>query len=252
MTKNNICYSDTKNIVIGSILTIGIFLSYIPQFYTIYKKYSINGINYITLFLSNIGAFLNLLGIIFTMITKFSCCSDYSVSVCLQTLLPIFQMTTPWISQLILLIFFIFITYKTYDTNRIYYIKILITYIIIIVSLIIIGLCVLINKNSNEVIYGEILNSISSIIALFLFIPQILHTYSIKTSGNLSLITLSIQMPGAFLVFVYQSFFTNSSVINGIPYLISGIQQFFLLILCIYYDYFYYSIKNEELRELIN
>ena len=41
MTENNDCYSDTKNIVIGSILTSGIFISYIPQFYTIYKKYSI-------------------------------------------------------------------------------------------------------------------------------------------------------------------------------------------------------------------
>ena len=246
------CYSDTKNIVIGTILTVGIFLSYIPQFYTIYKKNSINGINYITLFLSNIGAFLNLLGIIFTMISNFSCCSNYSLSVCLETLLPIFQMTTPWLSQLILLIMFMVITYKTYNVNRLYYIKILITYIVIIVLLIIIGLCVLINKNSNEIIYGEILNSISSVIALFLYIPQILHTYSIKTSGNLSLITLSIQMPGAFLVFVYQSFFTKSSVINGIPYLISGIQQLVLFVLCIYYDYFYYGIKYDELKDIIN
>ena len=151
-----------------------------------------------------------------------------------------------------LLIIFIVITYKKNDINRVYYIKTLLGYIVTIVALIVIGLCVLINKNSNETVYGEILNSVSSIIALFVYVPQILHTYSLKTSGSFSLLMLSIQMPGAFLVFAYQSFFTNSSVINGIPYLISGIQQLILLILCIYYDYYYYGLKREELRELIN
>ena len=39
---------------------------------------------------------------------------------------------------------------------------------------------------------------------------------------------LSIQMPGAFAIFIYQSFMSNTSVSAGLPYLISGIQQLIL------------------------
>ena len=103
--------------------------------------------------------------------------------------------------------------------------------------------------NCYNIVYGNILDTIAGVLTCFLYIPQIRHTYSIKTSGNFSVLMLSIQMPGAFAIFVYQSFMSNTSVTAGLPYLISGIQQLFLLILCIYYDYFYNKNRYIKLDE---
>jgi hypothetical protein len=62
---------------------------------------------------------------------------------------------------------------------------------------------------------------------------------------------LWIQMPGAFLVFAYQSFLIKTSISAGIPYLVTGIQQLILLILCMYYDYFYYGVNIREINEML-
>ena len=235
---------STASITVGTILTVGIILSYIPQIYIVLKNKSIAGISYETILLSNISSLCNLLGVIFIMYDKFWCCSIVSNKHCMQIIMPVIQMCAPMIAQVSLL--FMFVVWKkkdfiTYQANR-YYNNTIKGYVIISLLFTIIGL--ILSKYNKNVVYGNVLDTISSILTCFLFIPQIKHTYILKTSGNFSLIMLSLQMPGAFAIFVYQSILSKTSITTGLSYLISGIEQLILFVLCIYYDYFYNRYLN--------
>jgi len=235
---------STASIIIGTILTIGILLSYIPQLHLVIKNKSVKGINYTTIILANIGSVCNLLGVIFIMYDSFSCCENVSANHCAQILLPMIQMTSPWIAQITLLM--LFISWNSRRELSRYYRITLMIYLLLTILFITIGIIIAKCYNKYNVAYGNVLDTISSILSCLIYIPQLIHTYRIKTSGNFSLLMLGIQMPGAFAIFIYQSFMGHTSVSTGIPYLISGIQQLVLLIMCIYYDY--YSSYNRYNR----
>jgi len=83
--------------------------------------------------------------------------------------------------------------------------------------------------------YANSLGGISSIGMILQWAPQIFTTIKSKSAGNLSLIMLCIQMPGALLVVFFQGFLNHASYTTWGPYIFSALEMAFLIILILIY-----------------
>jgi len=79
--------------------------------------------------------------------------------------------------------------------------------------------------------YAETLGMISSIGMILQWAPQIFTTVKNKSAGNLSLLMLCIQMPGALLVVFFQGFLNHAHYTTWFPYTFSALQMMILIIL---------------------
>jgi uncharacterized protein with PQ loop repeat len=243
-------YSNT-NITLGSFIVIAITCTYLPQYIKIIQKQSTEGISYLYLLLGNISNFTNFFGTLLLNYYIIDCCSKITAGHCMNILLPIYQMFTPWICIFILYTIYLIYDDKNNATYKPAFIgySIFITVFIILIG--IIGMIMIIHYNKlkkNVHLFGDTLNIISAITCVFTFLPQILKTYSIKKVGNLSLISLFFQTIGSFIVFIYQVVCVKASITIGVPYLVSGILQCTLLCL----GYYYHRINKKYPELLIN
>ena len=84
---------------------------------------------------------------------------------------------------------------------------------------------------------ATILGILAAICASLQFIPQILTTLSLKKVGSLSIPSMLIQCPGSFL-FAFSIFIqSGTNWTSYITYLIGGILQGILLVICIYFHF---------------
>lgn len=90
--------------------------------------------------------------------------------------------------------------------------------------------------SSNAVIrYGQTLGTMSSIATIFQYLPQFIETCKIKDNGSLSLVTLAIQAPGGTINAIFMMVGNSDSWTTYISTFSSAIQQWGLLLLCIFY-----------------
>ena len=94
----------------------------------------------------------------------------------------------------------------------------------------------------NPIIY-IVLNILSGIFSILMWIPQIITTLKEKKVGSLSITSLLIQAFGCVSVITFQ-LIDNTSPTVMIPYVIAIIAEIFLVIICSYYRY-----KNKKLAE---
>lgn len=234
------------DITLGSIIMFFTLVSYLPQYYKIIKNKSVDGISHLMIVLSNISAFTNFQGTILLDAYYYKCCqqNDLTKSQCTNTFLPVIQMSVPWICSFIYYIIYVVISDdqpnfypKDKKIIRYSFIGYLILFPIIIGTL---GTIILIATGllgHHPYLFGNIMNGLSAIVCVFIWLPQIVKTYKDKDIGNLSLITLAIQAPGAILVFVYQDFMNSNSWSVGVPFLLSGIQLCILFAMGYHYTY---------------
>lgn len=83
-------------------------------------------------------------------------------------------------------------------------------------------------------VYGYGLGVWAGIGPVFTWAPQIYATFRMKGPGSLSVLMLSIQMPGTFAVAIYQGLLEGVWIV-AVGSLSSGTQQLTLLSLCLYY-----------------
>ena len=234
---------NVTGVIFGVFIILAIFLTYIPQYYKIIKKKSSKGISNIYIFLYNVTNFTNFFGTLLINFNLVNCCTHVSGDKCMNLLLPIIQMFTPWISVFVLYI--IFIIYEETYINRLKtksFISFIIFITIFVFFLGFIGMGFLLEYpkyQKNVKIFGDCLNIISTITCVLCLFPQIYQIYKQKNIGNLSLISVALQTPGSLIVFIYQYFIINGPFSIGMPYLFSFIFQTILLIQGIYYDKFY-------------
>lgn len=85
-------------------------------------------------------------------------------------------------------------------------------------------------------------------VVLFQYAPQIYKTWDSRSIGSLSILSMCIQTPGALLLVYMQYIQPNSDYTTWLPTLIAAILQGFLLLLCLYYQYFF---KTDNIREIM-
>ena len=249
---NDICHKDNNylSIVVGTIIILSIVLTYLPQYLKIIRGRTTVGISYLYLLLGNISNFTNFFGSLLLNYGLVDCCTKISAGKCINILLPIYQLFTPWLC--IFILYIIFLIYDNRENARQYklaFINFTLFILIFVFILGIIGLMLINHYNrlkKNIHTFGDILNIVSTVTCFLTFFPQILKTYKIKTIGSLSLISLTFQSIGSFIVFIYQFTIVKTSLSIGIPYLVSGILQLSLLSLGTYYNK-----RNKEYPKLI-
>lgn len=251
---------------IGILLIIGLIISFIPQYYKIIKTQSVEGISHWSQGLNNISSFCALFGAFMLDYNIFSSCHNNIY--CGRDMVPFIQLLFIWICLLINYILFIKYYNNTYDYNKYearYVYGFFIFYVIIFLGCVTLTTIVLVANwekwKSYGVLFGDILNILSSLITAFVWVPQIITTIRLKHIGSLSLISLAIQVPGTLLTFIFQVYISKLSWFIGAPYLVSFIFQLSLLILGIIYElkkrkllanlYYLYDNDEEEATQLI-
>ena len=245
-------HNTVSSISIGTFIILAIVITYLPQYIKIIKSKSTNGISYNYLLLGNISNFTNFFGSLLLNYQIIDCCSHTNTGHCINILLPIYQMFFPWLC--IFVLYIIFLIYNTGNDYRKAFISFTLFILIWVVLIGIIGLILIIHYQSmkNHVTaFGNTLNIISTITCIFTFLPQLMETYRIKSTGSLSIISLAFQAPGSFLVFFYQNIILKTPFTIGFPYLISGILQTALVLLSYYYERINSRIKSKENTPLI-
>lgn len=237
---------SNSGVIIGIFLILGSIISYLPQYYKIIKNKHVNGISHWTQGLSNISCFSAFLGAFMLDYHIFKECPHDKY--CGRDLVPFSQLLFVWLCPLInYIIFILYYSCPNYVQTTLCNIKektlvygFFWFYIIIIIGCFMLTTIVLVANweswKKHGLLFGEILNVLSSIITVFVWIPQIYKTYKEKNIGSLSLISLGIQTPGSFIIFIFQVVISKASWYIGLPYLITGIFQIIILTFGIYYE----------------
>lgn len=230
------------------LLIIGTFLSYIPQFYFIYKQKSIIGISEMMLIFGVYAGIFNVFGSIQEKQYQLDNCGE----LCYDVSIPIIQLGAPLICGIIFYVFFVF--FYPYDHENMESKKIILQrmYINLFFFMMVLFYCGVINSKKNYpfiVTSGKVFNIISSLFCFMTWIPQVYNTYILKGNGNLSLITLSINSAGCLLTVIYQSSLQQPVWII-LPYLISFVLEVLIVLLSLHYSN--KIIKDERNYQYIN
>jgi uncharacterized protein with PQ loop repeat len=237
---------DYPDIILGSFIMIASFISYIPQYRKMTKSRSIQGLSHLMIILANLSSFTNFEGTILLDEHYYACCrqNNLTASQCINTFLPVIQMSVPWFSGFIYYFIYTIISEKDQRVSRDQELRIRYSFLAyIIIGPIFTGLLGTIllittgTLHNHPFVFGTTLNIISSVLCFVMWIPQIIITYRTKSIGSLSLVTLGVQGPGALLVFIYQNIINKNSWSVGVPFLLSGTQIIILLCLGYYYTY---------------
>jgi uncharacterized protein with PQ loop repeat len=241
-------------LVVGILLIIGSIVSFIPQYMKIIQNKSVNGLSHWTQGLGNISAFCALFGAFMLDYEVFKYCENDKY--CGRNLIPFIQLFFTWLCPLITYIIFI----KYYYSND--YVIIIkkkvkqkyIVYGFFAFYVIVFLLCTTLTSvilwlkweswKKHGILFGQILNIMSAVITSFVWIPQIIKTFKKQSIGSLSLLSLLIQAPGSFIIFIFQVIISNSSWYIGLPYMFTGIFQTVLLTMGYLFERRYRANQN--------
>ena len=228
----------TLDVIAGFFLIFGTIISFLPQYYKIIKNKSTLGISHWTQGLNNISGFCAFFGSFMLDYHLFLCCKTNGH--CINYIIPFLQLAFNWLCPFIGYVIFIkyFTSTKKKEKKLVY--GFFGMYLVVFVGCVTMTCIVLIANwkswKKHGILFGDILNGLSAILTIIIWVPQLLKTHRLKTIGSLSLWSLAIQAPGAFVVFIFQVIVNKSSWFIGVPYLIICIFQICLLIMGIHYE----------------
>eukprot|EP01087_Luapelamoeba_hula_P024382 TRINITY_DN9264_c0_g1_i1.p1 TRINITY_DN9264_c0_g1~~TRINITY_DN9264_c0_g1_i1.p1 ORF type:complete len:319 (-),score=33.46 TRINITY_DN9264_c0_g1_i1:173-1129(-) len=246
------------SVVLGSLLSVGIIVSYVPQMWIIAKKQSSEGVSYWTMWFSYIAAYLTLINVILLKWDDITCTQYLGIVDIYAILIPIIQLIVGPLSLYILYILVvIYMPRKPNATNtlqqrrRHYWISVALFFIGLIVSIALaLGAVAFVGKLDSHddalLGYAKGLGLASAIITFIVWLPQIWTTWKLKDPGSLSVVMLCIQMPGALLVVFFQGFVNHGDWTTWVPYVATAFQEAVLIGL-----WAWFSITNRRKRAAV-
>ncbi|ODV64020.1 PQ-loop repeat-containing protein ASCRUDRAFT_78974 [Ascoidea rubescens DSM 1968] len=249
------CSSFLDPSVVGflfaSSLAVGISFSYVPQHIKIIHRRTSEGISPLFLLLgttSGISAFSNLI-----LLSHFSidCCYSFPLTVfeCLSSQLGMIQVGAQAICATLILVFCIYCTKNSPTQDKIEYEKLyhiwkfIIVYSIVHVCLIL--FIFLINLHL-LIPLANLLGVTATILASFQYFPQIYTTFKLKHTGSLSVPMMCMQTPGGFVWTLSLILRPGAIWSSWLPYLTAATLQGILLLMCIFYQYKYPTLKSDQ------
>ena len=230
--------------IIGWVLIVGTIFSYMPQYYRLHKKKNTDGISEFMLISGSISSITNIIGAIQININNLLQCNEPTYNNCYNIIMPIIQLFAPGFC---ILVFYIYFIYYTKHSSRVMFnwekhkfflnFQFTITIIILLIIFTIIQDTVkFVSDTIPQKITGEVLNIISAIFSLLMWIPQIIKTKQLKTNGSLSIIALIIHGSGCGLTIIYQFIYNSQSIWVVLCYIVAFICEFSIVFMCIYYN----------------
>jgi len=250
MSHSILCYliePSVLNIGTGIFLILGTTISYIPQYVSIIRRKSSEGLDFIMLSFALMSTFLTAINSGILKWPQVICCLSTPLGQCLKNNLATDQLLVSLICYLILYI--LFLVYCKTDADDLetekhrkkIKFRALICFIgIICLSAILatvggvlfyhVGL-----TTSTLAKYAQVLGGFSAVLMIIQWTPQIYTTWKMNSAGSLSVIMLLLQMPGALLVVFFQGILNASDWTTWLPYIFGAVEMTILIVLCIYY-----------------
>ncbi|KAI9246677.1 hypothetical protein BDA99DRAFT_489652 [Phascolomyces articulosus] len=253
---------DTMTTLISIFLCIGLVVSYMPQHYRIIVNKTSEGFSAWFLLLGVVSSTSSFLNIILLQWDAIVCCKSLSTGACLEGLLGVFQIMLQW--AMFSLVFILFLIYfpenqkrvnnldlpaKLHDMTNEWKTALLVAVVCIghlaisfFITVILLAVVGSPSEHWETNYWAGFLGIISMILASFQYLPQIVKTWKRKSVGALSIPMMLLQTPGSAL-FVYSlAVRPGTNWTAWITYLVTGILQGTLLVMCIVW-----RIRNKRL-----
>ncbi|KAL1917994.1 uncharacterized protein VTP21DRAFT_3260 [Calcarisporiella thermophila] len=250
------CQSEHNpyQLFISIIIAFGLLISYLPQHYRIIKNKTSEGISAWYLLLGVVSATACMFNMILLQFNVLRCCSQQPFGMCFENILGILQLMIQW--AMFTLIFILFMIYFPENLKLTPYVPQLhftippttrslewrialgvaaaCTIHFIITVVISMWLVFVYGPQSNATqMWAGFLGVSSMFLAALQYLPQIYKTWRRKAVGALSIPMMCIQTPGAFLFVISLSLRPGANWTTWITFLITGLLQGVLLVLCI-------------------
>lgn len=235
--------ASVSNFVVSIFITVGIFISYCPQYYRIYQKRTSEGLSTKFLLLGSCSSLFTFTNIILISSTARSCCKAGVLLTfnCINSQLNLVQIGLQSVCAVMILVLVLLLTKDSLKQDKLEYNenvrvgKFVAMHAIACVIQIIVGF-----TTSKDVLVAiaNFNGLMSTLLTIIKYVPQIYTTYQLKHPGTLSIGMMCIQTPGG-AIFTATLFFTKGSHWSSwISYFVAFILQGILLSMCIYFEYF--------------
>lgn len=234
------------------LITIGIIVSYLPQYRRIYIKKTSEGLSTNFLFLGSCSSIFTLTNIILVSSKARHCCYIGALNFfnCLNSQLNLIQIGIQCTCAILILVVVLLQTRYSIKQDKDEYARIVTVGKFVALHGIISIVEVFTGLYTNRTLLltiAQINGLLSALLTMMKYVPQITTTYRLKHPGTLSIGMMCIQTPGGF-IFTMTLFFTKGSHWSSwVSYLVAALLQGTLLLLCIYYEY----IRNEGITSEI-
>ncbi|EGV61850.1 hypothetical protein PSN45_000539 [Yamadazyma tenuis] len=246
--------ASVSNFVFSILITLGIFLSYVPQYHRIYAKRTSEGLSTKFLLLGSCSSIFTFTNIILISSTARSCCRAGALSTfnCINSQLNLVQIGLQCICAIMILVLVLVLTRDSIKQDKAEYREnakvgkfVMAHFLASIVQIIVAFL-----SNDGVLVTIANLNGLmSTTLTVIKYVPQIYTTYRLKHPGTLSVGMMCIQTPGGAL-FTATLFFTKGSHWSSwISYFVAFILQGILLSMCLYFEYFRQGGLNADTLE---
>lgn len=262
---NDIC-TDLDNVaaqVVGWLLTVGTIISFIPQIYALVVNKSLDGLSALTWALNYLSNLCTIVNALILNWAEIQCCQHLPFGKCLENIVPLVQLGSPTICTFI--IFALTTAYSnrltekemvvqaSLKTNMKRSVVDFIEFVfgsysfvrpLLVMSILVSILCAGVGallmvfvglKKHPTIMYADVVGIVAVVFLMVMYIPQLYTTYKVKHTGSLSVTTLLIQAPGSLAVVYFDAIQSHLSWTTWAPFLVSAIQQFVLIFMCLYY-----------------
>ncbi|GEQ67057.1 hypothetical protein JCM33374_g720 [Metschnikowia sp. JCM 33374] len=235
--------ASTANFVLSLLITAGIFVSYLPQYFRIFKKKTSEGLSVNFLLLGSCSSIFTFTNIILISARARYCCRTGALTFfnCINSQLNLIQIGLQCTCAIMILVLVIICTKDSIKQDKEEFSRILKVshFVVLHAGLSVIQIIIAFLTNRSILLSVAQFNGLmSTILTVVKYVPQILTTFHLKHPGTLSIGMMCIQTPGGFL-FTATLFFTKGSHWSSwMSYFVAALLQGTLLALCIYYEYF--------------
>ncbi|EME78897.1 uncharacterized protein MYCFIDRAFT_99834, partial [Pseudocercospora fijiensis CIRAD86] len=240
-------------VTLAGSLVAGILVSYLPQHVRILRRQSSEGLSPWWVLLGGLSS-IAAMGNIVTLPTSRAdmlCCRELAGGPCAAALLGVAQIAVQWSCFMIIVILFVAYAPTTpqepedmsasaasiTQTDPAKRRDAPLVGIIIFVSLLIVALIslvlILAHPDYTQA-WADILGTISGVLAAIQYVPQIYFTWKLKDLKSLSVVTLVIQAPGAFVFALSLGLRVGwEGWSTWLVYIVTGLLQFVLLFMAV-------------------
>lgn len=226
------------------LITLGIVISYLPQYHRIRLKKTSEGLSTQFLLLGSCSSLFTLTNIILVSSKARHCCLQGELSLfnCISSQINLVQISTQSVCAILILVFVLHYTRGSIKQDKNEYKRIVLVgkfvagHVVVSILEILFGLV-----NAYEapmMIIANVNGLLSTTLTMMKYIPQIYTTYKLKHPGTLSIGMMCVQTPGGALFTLTLFLSKGSHWSSWISYFVAFILQGTLLSLCVYYEYF--------------